>query len=231
MIEKLQWFNDNINYMFRQNIVEYDMQTASLAVSDRFGLIPKDRLIQLRNMPKDQRTRQVGLMQREDKEFSNRLIQGIIDTRQEFLDKNHISEDDIICVHSDAIIFNMKAAITDTVDCVRFIPKNAWSSYLRYNGIEIYYGNGVIDYKGIPKEMLKVHTLGINKYLLKIFNMMELCDESVLDYIRKTQTKYLQDKLPDHFYIPFGRMGAHKTENLGLFAFIANAVIGDMYEW
>lgn len=231
MIEKLQWFNDDISYMFRKNIVEYDMQAASLAVAERFGLLPKDKLIQLRNMPKAQRTKEVGCMQRDDKGFSDKLIQGIIDTRQEFLDRNHIDEDDILCVHSDAIIFNMKSSIDGNVDCVRFIPKNSWSSYMRYNKIEIYYGNGCIDYKGIPKEMLQMHTLGINKYLLKVFNYLELCDEAVIDYVKKMETRYLQHKLPDHFYIPFGRVGNNQNENLQLFAFIANAIIGDMYEW
>lgn len=231
MIEKLQWFNEDISYMFRKNIVEYDMQAASLAVAERFKLLPKDKLIQLRNMPKDRRTKEVGCMQRDDKDFSEKLLDGIVKTRQEFLDVNNISEDDILCVHSDAIIFNMKSSIEDTVDCVRFVPKHAWSSYMRFRNIEIYYGNGCIDYKGIPKEMLQMHTLGINKYLLKVFDMIELCDEGVIDYVKKIETRYITDRLPDFFYIPFGKVGKHKMENLQLFAFVANAIIGDMYEW
>ena len=230
-MDKLLWFNENISYMFRKNIVEYDMQSASLSVSERFELIDPLRLEQLRSMPKDQRVREVGLMQRSDKEFSERMLKGIVTTRQEFLDMNHIQEDDIICLHSDAIIFNQTTPIIDKVDNVQFVMKNNWTSYLRYGNVEIYYGNGVITYKGIPKEMLKFHTLGINKYLLQIFSMIESCDEGIVSYMNKFQKRYLQDKLPDYFYISFGKQSAYKMENLNLFALLANAVMEDMYDW
>ena len=230
-MDKLLWFNPNIMYLFRKNIVEYDMQTASLAISERYHLMDDVRLEQLRNMPKDQRTREVGLMQRDDKEFSDAMINGILQTRQEFLNINHLDDSNIICLHSDAIIFNMSTHIHDKIDNVKFIPKHAWSSYMRYQNIEIYYADGCIDYKGIPREMLKMHTLGINRYLLKIFSMIEQCDESIISYMKKFEMRYLQDKLPEYFYFPFGKNGQHKYENLNLFAFLAKVVMGDMYEW
>lgn len=230
-MDKLLWLNESITYLFRKNIVEYDMQSASLSVSERFGLIDPIRLEQLRNMPKDQRVREVGLLQKSDKEFSERMLEGIVKTRQEFLDMNHIAEDDIICLHSDAIIFNQTSPIIDKVDNVQFIVKNNWTSYLRYDNVEIYYGDGVITYKGIPKEMLKFHTLGINKFLLQVFSMIESCDENIIPFLRKFEKRYLQDKLPDYYYISFGRQSTYKMENLKLFALIANAIMGDMYEW
>ena len=231
-MDKLLWYNPDIQFMFRKNIVEYDMQSASLAVSERLHLINPERLIQLKNMPKEQRTKVVGLMQRDDQSFSDRMIQGIIDTREEFLKINHLDESNILCLHSDAIIFNMTAPIIDSIDCVKFINKQSWTSYIRYNNIEIYYNDGCIDYKGIPKEMLKMHTLGINRHLLKIFQMVELCDESVISYLSKFQMRYIQDKLPDYYYIPFGkRSGDYKMENLSLFAFLANVVKEDSRDW
>lgn len=230
-MDKLLWANEDISYMFRSNIVEYDMQTASLAISERYGLISPTRLEQLRNMPKDKRVREIGLLQREDKAFSNGLLKGIIKTRQEFIDTNHIDESSILCAHSDAIIFNMTSPITDKIANVNFVMKGNWTSYLRYDGIEIYYGDGAIEYKGCSKELLKMHTLGINKYLLQIFEMMERCDDSVIPFMRKFQKKYLQDKLPEYYYTSFGKIGQYKMENLKLFAFVANAVMGDMYEW
>lgn len=230
-MDKLLWFNEDISYMFRSNIVEYDMQTASLAISERYGLISPTRLEQLRNMPKDKRVREIGLLQRSDKAFSDGLLEGIIKTRQEFIDINHIDESEILCAHSDAIIFNMTSPITDKIANVNFVMKGNWTSYLRYRGIEIYYGDGTIEYKGCSKELLKMHTLGINKYLLQIFEMMERCDDSVVTFMRKFQKKYMQDKLPEYYYNSFGKLGPYKMENLKLFAFIANAVMGDMYEW
>jgi len=231
MIDKLLWTNENNSYMFRSNIVEYDMQSASLAVSERFNLLDTVTLEQLRNTPKQERVKKVGLMQRDSKEFSDAMIQGIITTRQEFLDINHIDEDDILCLHSDAIIFDMKSNIKSKIDNVEFIKKHQWSSYLLYKGVEIYYGDGAITYKGIPKQILQMHTLGINKYLLKIFSMMEVCDENVISYMTKFQKRYFEDKLPEYFYTSFPKVGAQKMENLNLFAFIANVVLSDMREW
>jgi hypothetical protein len=40
--------------------------------------------------------------------------------------------------------------------------------------------------------------------------------------------KYLQDRLPDYYYIPFGRVGDYKMANLELFAFIANVVMREV---
>jgi hypothetical protein len=230
-MDKLLWFNDDISYLFRANIVEYDMQTASLAVSERYKLIDPVRLEQLRNMPKDQRTREVGLMQRSDKEFSDAMINGIIQTRTEFLQQNHIDENDVLCLHSDAVIFHMKSPIIDKVDNVTFAHKHTWSSYLRYNGIEIYYHDQCIDYKGIPREMLKCHTLGINRYLSQYFRMMEECDDSIIRFMSKFQSQYLKDQLPPYYYTPFGKRGEYKMDNLRLFAFLANVVLEDMHDW
>lgn len=231
MIDKLLFINEDNSYMFRRNIVEYDMQTASLAVSERFGLLDSKLLEQLRNTPKEERVKKVGLIQRENKDFSDRMIQGIIDTRQEFLDINHINDDDILCLHSDAIVFDSHSEIIDSIDNVKFVRKGKWSSYMLYKGVEIYYGDGIIDFKGIPKEILKMHTLGIVKYLVNIFTYMEAFDEEVIPYMKKFQRKYFEDKLPDYYYTSFPRVGVHKMENLNLFAFIANVVISDMKGW
>ena len=77
-----------------------------------------------------------------------------------------------------------------------------------------------------------MHTLGINRHLLKIFQMVELGDESVISYLAKFQMRYIQDKLPDYYYIPFGkRSGDYKMENLSLFAFLANVVKEDSRDW
>ena len=57
MTDKLLFINENISYMFRRNIVEYDMQSASLAVSERFNLMSSTLIEQLRNTPKAERVK------------------------------------------------------------------------------------------------------------------------------------------------------------------------------
>ena len=78
---------------------------------------------------------------------------------------------------------------------------------------------------------MKQHTLGINKYLCTVFDKIENYDYSILKYLSKFQKQYLQDKLPEYFYVPFGRMGKYKMDNLDLFAFIANIVLTEVRNW
>ena len=228
MFGKTLWMNPDIQYVFRKNIVEYDMQSASLSVSRRFKLLPVEFIDQLDRMPKDKRTREIGMKQKYDKEFSDKMINGILQTRKEFIETNNLTEDTIITLHSDALMFIQKHVVTDNIEGVPFVRKNTWSSYIRYDRVEMFYSDGTIDYKGIPKQMLQQHTLGINDYLLKIFRMIEDNDPAVYDFIRKFQRNYLQDKLPDYYYIPFGKTGGFKTENLKLLAFIAKIVMKEV---
>ena len=218
--------------MFRSNIVEYDMQTASLAVSERYQLLDPILLEQLRNSPKQDRVVKIGLMQRDSKEFSDKMIHGIIETRQQFLDQNHIDDDDILALHSDAVVFNMKTPrINASVDNVKFIRKGQWTSYIQYEGVEIYHNDGIIDIKGIPKNIAKQHTLGMIKFLQKIFGYLEACDDSVLSYLRKFQKRYYYDKLQDFFYKSFPKAGEIKYNNLNFLAFISQVIAMDMREW
>ena len=57
MHEKLLWTNDNIQYLFHGNIMEYDMVAASLSVSKRFQLLDNDTIEQLNLLPKKERTK------------------------------------------------------------------------------------------------------------------------------------------------------------------------------
>jgi len=228
MFSKTLWMNPDMQYVFRRNIVEYDMQSASLSVSRRFKLLPAEYIDQLDRMPKDKRTKQIGLKQKDDKVFSENMINGILQTRKEFIETNHLTEDTIITLHSDALMFIQKHVVTDNIGGVPFVRKNSWSSYIRYDRIEMFYSDGTIDYKGIPKNMLQQHTLGLNDYLLKIFRMIEDNDPGIYDFIRKFQKQYLQDKLPEYYYIPFGKTSGYKTENLKLLAFLANIIMKEV---
>jgi hypothetical protein len=68
-------------------------------------------------------------------------------------------------------------------------------------------------------------------YLNKIFEKIENYDETVVEYIAEMNSKYLQDKLPDFFYLPWGKLGKYKIDNLQLFSFLANVVIKELRSW
>ena len=231
MNEKLLWFNPDIEYMFHSNIVEYDMKAMSVSISEKFNLLDDETIRILKLLPKDQRTKRVGLIQRENKVYSQRLKECELDIRRKFLETNGLDETNVISLHSDACIFNSKKDIVNTIDGIEFKHANTWTSYIRYKEIEMFYNDGVITYKGIPKEMLNQHTLGMNKYLCIVFNKLENYDTDILNYLSRFQKNYLQDKLPDFYYNPFGRNGVYKMGNVGLLSFIAKVVLSEMKGW
>ena len=228
MFKKTLWMNPDMEYVIRQNIVEYDMQQASLNVARRFHLLPDEKIDILERMPKEKRTKEVGLMQRDDKALSDNIINGILQTRKEFIESNQLNDESIITLHSDALMFIQRHIIKDNINGVPFIHKHSWSSYIRYGRVEMFYTDNTIDYKGIPKQMLQQHTLGINQYLLTIFQLLEDDDQKIFEYIRRFQRMYLQDKLPEYYYIPFGNTGKFKMENMKLLSFIAKIALNEI---
>ena len=231
MNEKLMWFNPDIQFMFHSNIVEYDMRAMSVSISEKYGLLDEETIRVLKLLPKEQRTKRVGLLQKDDKNYSERLIQCELETRRKFLETNGLDETNVISLHSDACIFNSKKKIINNIEGIEFKHANTWTAYMIYKGIEMFYADGVITYKGIPKEMLNKHTLGIHKYLCTVFDKVENYDPEILDFLSKFQRRYLQDKLQDFFYIPFGRMGDYKMSNLGLLSFVTKVVLEEMKGW
>lgn len=231
MHEKSLWINADIQYLFHGNIMEYDMVAASLSVSKRFKLLDDALIEQLNLLPKEQRTRRVGLLQKDDKVYSEKLLQGIIDVRKTFLSNNGLDESNVLSLHNDAVLFNSKRKVEPIADGVEFKKKGQWTSYIRYRNIEMFYADDYITYKGINKTMLQEHTMGINMYLKKIFRMLEDYDEEIFSFVSTFQTQYLQDKLPEYYYLPFGKIDKYKMYNLQLFAFIANVVLQETRSW
>ena len=231
MNEKLLWFNPNIEFMFNKNIVEYDMKAMSVSVSERYGLLDAETIQLLKLLPKDQRTRKVGLIQRENKEYSEQLIHCELETRRKFLETNKLTEDNVIALHSDACIFESRKEIVNVIEGIEFKHANTWTSYMRYDKIEMFYRDGAIDYKGLSRDQLNAHTLGLNLFLCKVFEKLENYDEDIIPYLRKFEKRYMYDKLPEYYYRPFGRMGDFKMSNMSLFGFIANVVIAETKGW
>lgn len=231
MIDKMLWYNKDIQFMFHENIVEYDMNAASLSLSERFGLLPTETIEHLKLLPKEKRVIQTGLIRRENKEFSVLVDKKLREVRHQFLIENNINEQSLISLHSDAVIFASKNKIKDNIDGIQFKQSMKASSYLNYKNIEMFFSDGQIIYKGIPLTMVKQHTMGLNKYLINIFNYIEDYDTDVLPYMAKFQKKYLTDQFPEHMYVPFCEPGPYKYKNLEFLAFVAKVVLQEKKYW
>lgn len=232
LLDKMIWINDKIKFMFHQNILEYDMNAASLSLADRYHLLPQETIDMLKRMPKKDRVIKTGYIRRENKEFSVTVDKKLREVRQQFMEENDIDQDSLLSVHSDAIIFASRKEIKDNIDGIQFKRSAQSIAYLNYNRVEIFYDGKIISYKGIPEEMVKQHTMGMNKYLLKVFQYVEDYDIKIFDYLSKFQKNYLQDQYPEFFYHPFCKMGGKfKISNLEFLAFVANIILTETKEW
>lgn len=235
MHDKMLWTNESIQFVFHANVQEYDMEAASVSVCEHDKLLPIEVIDELKLMPKEKRTVKMGKLQREDKQFSENLLAGIRNMRKKFIETNKFTNEEILSLHSDACFVNTNKSITSKIEGVNFRKKNSWNAYIRYNGIEMFYKNDIknnyIDYKNVPEELVMQHTLGFDVYLKKVFGYLENYDENVIKYINRFQKQYLQNKLSEFYYNPFGRNGQYKFSNLELTAFIAQMVIQEVNSW
>lgn len=229
--DRMMWYNDNIQFMFHNNILEYDMNAASLSLAERFNLLPKETIERLKRLDKKARVIQTGLIRREDQEFSLEVDKKLIEVRNQFIQENEILPSDLISLHSDAVIFASKKKIKDKINGIQFKESNRSTGYMNFNKLEMFYNNEYITYKGASQQLLQQHTMGINKYLIKIFKYIENYDTQILKFMSKFQKSYLLDQFPEFMYVKFGSIGDFKFGNLELFGFVANVVIKEMGSW
>ena len=236
MHDKMMWFNENIPYIFHAHIVEWDMSKASLSVCEKFNLLDSDEINRLNSLPKLEREKAMGMHQRGNKEFSNRLLEGIREVRRKFLEINGLDESNVLSLHNDAVIFNSRKEIVSEIDGIKFHHDNTWDAYIRYGRAEIFYkvdelGNGSLDFKNVGKDKVQEHTFGLNRYMIKVIGGIEAYDRNILKYMRKFQQKYIQDELPEYYYSAFARIGDFKTTNFEFFALMADIVVREMSSW
>lgn len=231
----MRWTNENVQFVFHTCVREYDMEAASVSVCEHDKLLPIELINEMKLMPKNKRTVKMGKLQRDDKIFSENLLAGIRNVRKKFIETNNLVEDEILSLHSDACIINTRKPIISNIEGVNFRDKNQWNAYIRYKDIEMFYKidlkSNYIDYKNVPDELVKQQTLGFNVYLKRVFEAIENYDTSVLDYLNKFQKQYLQNQLPEQYYVPFGRHGQYKLTNLELTSFIAQIVLKEVKSW
>lgn len=203
---KQVWINPNIQYLFDNEIIEYDMQDAGFSLIKQFKLLPDEKINELTKMGKGkERHIKIGKMQGEDKVFSKALSDKFADLRKIFISVNNLTDNEILSVKKDAIFTIGKCSKTK-FGSIQFIPKNIYSSYVRFpniNDLEIYYSKDQIDIKGISDTIINRHRLYMLDFIRNIISMIESKDIRVRRYLIKFIMDYKQHNLDDGYYLEF----------------------------
>ncbi len=227
------WKNKNIDYLFGTEIVEYDVKSAALSLSKQFQLLPKDTLDMLSKMQKEPRNKKIGLFQREDHGYRDKLKQAFIDTRKWFITENDLSEENILSIKKDAFFIIDKPIKHDTLGEIHFVPKNRYTTYLILNRFEFYLNPslGVIDIKGLGQgedlhKVIQLHGEYILKFISQYARMREKMVEGkeVVHWLSRFVRQYKNKNLPIEYYRTLSRGNAYQLRDPNL-----NKVI-DVYD-
>lgn len=194
------YLNKDILYLVSNEIIEYDMVSAGLALSKKFKLLDKDTLDYLDKLPKKQRNVHMGLIQRKDKEFTKALSEAFREGRKLFFEANKLNEENVLSIKKDAIY---TTTYCDNLDFgeLQFAPKNIYSSYYYFGKYEFYFNSNGIDVKGIDDDKLALHT----EYMLgAIYDFMYLQEtskrERVIQFVKELSYHYKTLELEIGYY-------------------------------
>lgn len=200
------YYNENIEYLIDSEIIEYDMSDAGFSLIKQFRLLPLEKIEELERIPKGRdRHIQVGMIQRDDKVFSERLKECFARMREAFITSNNLNDNNIIAVKKDAI-FTSKICNKLKFENVVFNPKNTYSSYIRFsdlNNLEIYYYNNNIDIKGMGEIAYRKHRIYMIDFIIKIINLLESKNNRVKREIISFIDEYLSGQLAQEYYLEF----------------------------
>lgn len=201
---KQTWLNPNIEYLFNEEITEYDIHDAGFSIIKQFDLLPKETISWLNNLNKGtERHIAIGKLQRDYQGLSESLGKKFTEVRRAFIQTNDLSDDDIVSVKKDAI-FTTKSAKRTNFGQIHFMPKNRYTSYIRFpsnHNIEIYYSGNDISIKGMGDIAIKRHNLYMIDTIRDVIKMIENGDQKVKRYIIDFTEKYKRHELDQEFYI------------------------------
>lgn len=206
---KQMWLNPNIEYLFDNEIIEYDMSDAGFSLIKQYRLLPDSKIQELIKLGKGkERHIAVGKLQGQDPVFSKALSDKFAEIRTIFIASNKLTDNDIISVKKDAI-FTIGRCEKTKFGSLIFNPKNVYSSYVRFPDIrdlEIYYGTDQIDIKGMSDEAVNRHRLYMMDFISNMIHMLEIKDRRIRKYLNQFISDYKSKELDDGYYLEFNNI-------------------------
>lgn len=203
------WKNPNIEYVFNDEIIEYDIRDAGFSLIKQHKLLPESEIMKLEIMGKgDARHIAIGKLQGANRQLAAGLNEKFTEIRSIFINSNNLTDDRIISVKKDAI-YTIGACSRLKFGMIEFVPKNVYSSYIRFptiQNMELYYSDTTLDVKGMSDSSVNKHRLYMISFLNKIISMIEDNNNQAKRFIVKFIDEYKHHELDDEYYIEFNNM-------------------------
>lgn len=191
----------DINYIISKKIIEYDMKDAGFNLIKYYELLNKDKIEYLSSLSKHIRKVEIGKLMRDNNELNKKLTSSFELMRRNFFEENNIKDKDVLSIKKDAIfIINKKCKFK--LKNVEFVEKNVYTSYHRFDNIELYYNSktNVIDVKGIKDDLLPLHESFIN-ILKRLFKLLESNNmEEFIKLLKRFVSDYKEKRLSYKYY-------------------------------
>ena len=203
--ESDSFINNNIPFTFNKDIIEYDMQEAGFSLTKEFKLLDKNTIEKLEKKGKDKRKIELGIIQRNDKDYREGLKLAFKEARRLFFEANNLEQQDILSIKKDAIFTLKTCKYREFGKYINFRPKNFYTSYIHLNKkMEFYYSPYKLDIKGLSKDNVELHEDYMIKFIKLFFKKMETeTSETVIDFTKRFISKYKRKELEVGYYRTF----------------------------
>lgn len=211
ILERDSWTDKSISFLV-SDIIEYDMQAAGFSIIKELKLQPPEIIEELENIKdKHFRSRRIGLLQRGNKEFRDKLTKGFSTFRLWFGEANQLEDDDILSIKKDAIFVKKFCYNTEYGDHIRFVEKNVYTAFMQFGSFEFYLKDDGIDVKGMLDDTLKLHSSGLIPIVRKVMILLsQYEDKEAIKYIVKVMNDYKFYKLPVECYREFNSVSGYR---------------------
>lgn len=207
MLYKEKNYTINLNYIFNNYIREYDISKANISVLYSMGVLSDDIYFKLYNADRMDRQVYIGKVIQRDPRIQEILSAGIIEYKQKFFEANSIEDSDIVSIKNDAVFVLNKVPKILNFDKITFAHKNTYTSFMRLNELEIYYGDWlgqqVIDVKGIKDIDLEIYHMEFLNIIITYLEYIQRNAQQALQYITDIIYHYMNLKLPIGVYRRF----------------------------
>jgi hypothetical protein len=203
------------DYIISKKIFEYDITQAGWNLCKYYELLPESKLKILSKMSKTEKHIQIGKYERDDREFNKNLTKSFSNIRKLFIEENDIDDSNILAIRKDAIFIIGKKCNNLKFGNVEFVLKNVYSSYHKFNNIELYYNckKNILDVKGINNNVLYLHENFMN-FLKHSFKLLEYNNkDQFIKFIKNFTYDYKLKNLDVSFYREFNPRSVYNIKN------------------